>query len=281
MKIECPHCHLTGEIADMEIPMDGRHMDCPRCNSSFTVKRKTKAWSPDAMNTCPSCSFSTFSEETFDVCPKCGLICKEYNEKLRRQRETEQLKRDAEKLSQKFAPAVPLPTGGVTAKPAAEGGKPAIPQPVQLTGGAALAVAALLLAYGIWGISAHSVGEIQARMVEQSVEPDSKLRIFIVQILPYWLWTIYGGGAAYVAFQFLQLRKGALQALGKTAWVGLALVVGSQLIGYVAKVMDAATPLFFVIELFSTLLTTLIWAAPVVLLIWFLRHPAITAEFRH
>ncbi len=170
MKIECPHCHLTGEVSDLEVPVEGRHMDCPRCNTSFTVKRQTKSWSPDAMNTCPSCSFSTFSEETFDVCPQCGLIGKEYNDRLRKRREEEQLKRDAARLHQKFAPVIPPPPpSGGGAEPAAIDARPAIPQPVQLVGYAVLAVAALLLLYGLWGVMAHSVGDIQKRPRPQNL----------------------------------------------------------------------------------------------------------------
>lgn len=279
MKIECPHCHLTGEVSDLEIPAEGRHMDCPRCNTSFTVKRRTNSWSPDAMNTCPSCSFSTFSEETFDVCPQCGLICKDYNDRLRKQREANQLKRDTERLTQKFAPVIPPPPAGRTAQPSVADDRPAIPQPVRLVGSAVLAVAALLLLYGLWGVMAHSVTDIQNRMMEQSVDPDSKLKIFALHILPYWLWILFGGFAGFAAYQFLQLRAGAPALLEKTAWAGLAIVIGSQLAIYIDTVVGATTPLFYVTEFVSTLFLAVIWAAPVALLIWVLRQPKITSEF--
>ncbi|TLN00954.1 hypothetical protein FDZ73_17725, partial [bacterium] len=31
MKIECPSCHLTGNINSVDVPAEGRNFECPRC----------------------------------------------------------------------------------------------------------------------------------------------------------------------------------------------------------------------------------------------------------
>ena len=31
MRIECPACHLTGTVNELEIPSGGRDISCPRC----------------------------------------------------------------------------------------------------------------------------------------------------------------------------------------------------------------------------------------------------------
>ena len=81
MKIECPECKLTGNVDDSMVPATGIAMNCPRCKTSFYVKKETTANWKDTATECPICRFSTFSEERFDICPTCGLVIKDYNEK--------------------------------------------------------------------------------------------------------------------------------------------------------------------------------------------------------
>jgi len=103
MEIECPSCHLVGKINELELPPDGRRLNCPRCKNSFHVaKPPVAAGNKRLMNNCPSCQYSTFTDEMFAVCPKCGLTADNYHEKSRKQRESEQLLRDQEVLSRSY-----------------------------------------------------------------------------------------------------------------------------------------------------------------------------------
>ena len=259
MNINCPNCHLTGEVNTLDGQVEGFYMDCPRCDTSFRVGRNARVWGPDTMNCCPSCNFSTFSEEAFDVCPRCGLNGKEFNDRMRKQHEVEQRSWKTE-----FTDLKGTPMGS---------------QQIRLIGSIALAVSVLLLFYGIWGVMTQSVTGIQMRMAELSVDPDSRLKIFVDNLLPFWLWIVYGGFAAYVSYRFLQLDAEAPALLEKTAWTGMGLVVASRFAVYIATIVNATTPLFFITEFVSMLLQAIIWSAPVALLIWALRQPQITSEF--
>src|SRR6266567_4649118 len=74
MKIECPHCRLTGQVSDASVPAEGRHMECPRCKKAFFVEKSVTASWADTLTDCPHCGYSNFSGERFDICPTCGLV---------------------------------------------------------------------------------------------------------------------------------------------------------------------------------------------------------------
>src|SRR5512144_853487 len=95
MKIECPSCHLSGKVNELELPPDGRELKCPRCKASFHVnKPPAPAGKQELMSMCPACQYSTFTDEMFAVCPKCGLVGSEYRQNLRKQKEGDQVRRD-------------------------------------------------------------------------------------------------------------------------------------------------------------------------------------------
>src|SRR6185369_5754296 len=99
MKISCPKCNASGNIPDHEIPEDGRFLSCPKCKHGFDVK-KPKATSDEYLvDVCPACAFSTFGEERFGTCPKCGVVIKAY---IDRQREDKARARDQELLTRKY-----------------------------------------------------------------------------------------------------------------------------------------------------------------------------------
>jgi len=90
MKIECTSCHLTGNINSVDVPAEGRHFECPKCKSSFFVtKPAPETESGNLMSMCPTCQYSTFTDEMFAVCPKCGTTGTDYQKML--------LKKSAEK----------------------------------------------------------------------------------------------------------------------------------------------------------------------------------------
>ena len=99
MKIECPSCHLSGKVNELELPPDGRELKCPRCKAAFHVKKPPPpAGKQDLMSMCPVCQYSTFTDEMFAVCPKCGLVGSEYRQNLRKQKENDQVRRDEDLL---------------------------------------------------------------------------------------------------------------------------------------------------------------------------------------
>ena len=85
MKIECPHCRLTGQVSDASVPAEGRHMECPRCKKAFFVEKSVTASWADTLTDCPHCGYSNFSGERFDICPTCGLVAKDYSEQRNQQ----------------------------------------------------------------------------------------------------------------------------------------------------------------------------------------------------
>jgi hypothetical protein len=58
-------------------------MECPRCKTGFTIDHLN---SSDIyyVCTCPSCGYSTFSNEVFDICPQCAVNAGEYLRSKRR-----------------------------------------------------------------------------------------------------------------------------------------------------------------------------------------------------
>jgi predicted Zn finger-like uncharacterized protein len=81
MKIECPGCKLSGNIDDSTVPATGLAMTCPRCKKPFTVEKPVVAAGEAVamLDSCPKCQYSTFSEEKFAICPKCGLVVADYH----------------------------------------------------------------------------------------------------------------------------------------------------------------------------------------------------------
>ena len=99
MKIECPNCHLQGEINGDRVPVTGLASTCPRCKGRFTVERPAGAGTPTTLSTCPGCQYSTFSEETFAVCPQCGLDYAEHQRQSAARRVAEDERERQERIS--------------------------------------------------------------------------------------------------------------------------------------------------------------------------------------
>ena len=102
MKISCPSCNASGEIPFHAIPEEGRFLNCPRCNHGFTVTRPKNDPNLFLVDTCPACNYSSFGEERFENCPKCGVVIKTFME---RQREEQRLLKEQELLEKKHGPA--------------------------------------------------------------------------------------------------------------------------------------------------------------------------------
>lgn len=278
MKIECPFCHLTGKVNEVELPTAGRELECPRCKKSFHVEKPpAPAGGQDLMNICPACQYSTFTEEMFAVCPKCGLMAGIYREKIRKQQEKEQLQYDHEVLTRSHRNPDLVTTLDVESAPE----KPVIPQTVRITGLACIAVGAMLFLYGVSGLKNYYVKDWQAALSEPFVEPVSKTSLFFRLGFVPWLITLYSAYFIAAAGLLLARMRRARRELIRGAWAGLAMGVVHESAGFVEWIrISSSSPSFSYIftGLINALFWIIIWSAPALALIWFLRSERMLRE---
>ncbi len=311
MKIQCPHCQLTGQISDVNVPAEGLNMDCPRCKESFFVeKTAARSWH-ETLADCPACKYSTFSEERFDICPKCGLDAKKYNEEQQarrargdqggvskqpvggrpipgepyidpaeQQRMLEEARRKLEEDSskRKYGFDMPPPSGmAAEPVPVAE-----LPQAVQVLGWIVIAASAILFLF--------SLKELYGYITMPPPEPDpidpenvpGGFKIFLMNGLTPSLGVLFGVASALCAAQFLQLRSWSRKALEWLSWGALGFSIIYEaigLVGWVRRSSSAATFGYYFVGVITSMLMMLLWVAPLLALLWFLRNELITSAF--
>jgi predicted Zn finger-like uncharacterized protein len=270
MKIECPSCSLTGKINEVELPEAGRVLQCPRCKEDFHVaKPKINGAGQHLMNICPSCQYSTFTDEMFAVCPKCGLKAGTHRGKPHPQKEKDLLKHQQDVLTRSHRN--PDLVTGLDPESGLE--KPAIPQTVRITGLVCIGVAALLLFYGVSGLVNYYGKDWQEALSEPFLEPVSKMGIFFRLGLIPWVITLYGGYLAVTATLFLSRRAGARKELARSAWIGLAVAVFHELFGLAEwiRISSSSPSITYILTgILNSLLWIVIWGAPPLVLVWFL-----------
>ncbi|GAM09814.1 hypothetical protein OR1_02096 [Geobacter sp. OR-1] len=278
MKIECPNCKLTGEVNDHDVPLDGRYIDCPRCKTGFQVKKPlAKGWNPNMMSVCPACQYSTFTDEMFDVCPKCGLQGSVYNAKKRKLLEEEQVKRDMERLNASLRPDDFI-------KPPVKEIEPEIataPPLVRYTAGGVLAVACVVALYGLIGVMGYDGDALLVKINETSLEPVSPAEVFLANGLLPTVLTLYGGLMAMGAAMLLRNRKEAVKGLELGAWAGLAIGVVYEVIDYIAYIRRSSeSPSFayYFVGLANSVLMLAVWVALPLALVWWLRSDRFREE---
>jgi predicted Zn finger-like uncharacterized protein len=295
MKIECPDCRLSGNINEVELPEEGRYMSCPRCKTSFHVaKPPLPADSRYLMNTCPVCQYSTFTDEMFAVCPKCGHSGKDYKKVLKKkekavdqalrqdlpplQENMEQLKRDLGALqrSHRNPDLVTAPLEGTAPE------RSKAPEPVRWTGWLSIAAGAALFCYGFAGLINYYSEDWQAILSEPLLEPLSKTRVFFsLGFLP-WLRTLVGVWFIVVASQFLNLQSWGRKELTRCAWGGLALGVLNEIVGFIdwARISSSSPSFsYYAVGVISSLFMVLIWCIPSLALLWYLQRESILRAF--
>lgn len=232
MKISCPKCNASGTIPDHEIPESGRFLNCPRCQEGFTVNKPRPGKDAYLVDTCPSCSFSTFGDESFSTCPKCGIAVKTFVE---RQREELRIKHDQELLGKKFnnVDTAPPPEE-VTTTPVADFIDNL--HPVNLISWGVAAVAVIFLGLGMWGIIEYDSAKIQAKLMEQE-EQVSGLYVFLHYGLLHWVKLIYGVTAMVVSLLFMKRLKIGLRAMSGLLWATIVLVPLSYIISFIYWVL--------------------------------------------
>ncbi len=281
MRIECPECHLAGKVNELEMPPEGRLVSCPRCKNSFHVNKPTvAAWSPDMMNVCPVCQYSTFGTEMFAVCPRCGLVGSEYQAKLRKKQELENAQQQARHDEELLLRSLRNPD--LPQAPAAEAEPSAAPLPVRYTGWACTALGGALLCYGLYGLTSYYGNDWRAALSEGRLEQVSKTEVFFrLGFLP-WLFTMFSAVFLAVASQFLLLRDRARKDMEKAAWAGVALCAIYETAEFVSWIrISSSSPSlsYWAAGIMSSLLMAVLLSLPFLALIWFLRSEAITREF--
>lgn len=279
MKIECPSCHLSGKVNEIELPTDGRELKCPRCKAAFHVKKPPPpAGKQDLMTICPVCQYSTFTDETFAVCPKCGLVGSEYRQNQRKQKDIEKVRLDEELLTRSHR-------NPDLAAPSQEEAVPEFsraPQPIQVTGWTCFAIGGVLLLYGLNGLMVYYSKDWQAVLSEQFLEPISETSVFFRLGLIPWLVTLFSVYLITTATFFLRLRTGSLQRLKECAFAGLGLGIIHEAVDFMKWVeISSSTPSvnYFISGILSTLFWVALWSAPAVGLLWVLNNKKIRREF--
>lgn len=284
MKISCPKCGASGNLPDHQIPEEGRFLSCPKCKHGFDVKKPKATLNEYLVDVCPACAYSTFGDERFGTCPKCGIFVKTY---IDRQREEMTRAREQELLNRKYTrddtppPSMPMPgfsssSATSASAPAAEG--VAIGEfienlhPVNLIGWGCALAAAVIFVMGFFGMFEYYGNDIQARLSEETVEPVSAWYVFLHYGMMPWIEVLYGGALLAVSIFFLKRQKQALQALAWLLWAAIAYVPLSMSINYVRWWIEPIPHSWggYLIGLFNILFMTALVGIPLYLLINFL-----------
>lgn len=275
MKITCPKCNAAGNIPDHEVPESGRFISCPRCNEGFTVSRPRSGTDVYLVDTCPSCGFSTFGEETFSTCPKCGIVVKTFVE---RQREEQLLKHNQELLGKRLnnveaAPGLPE----VAATPVADFIDNL--HPVNLIGWGVATAAIIIIGLGFWGIIGYDSNKIMTQLQGEGDEHVSALYVFLHYGLLHWGELIYGLTALAVALLFMKRLKISLRALSILLWVTIALVPLSYITSFIYWVLDPIphTISGYLIEILNIVFMSALAVVPLFLLERYLHERKITS----
>ncbi len=275
MKISCPKCNASGSIPDHEVPESGRFITCPRCNEGFTISKPRPGNNAYLVDTCPSCSFSTFGDETFGTCPKCGIVIKMFVE---RQREEQRLKHNQELLGKKL-------NNLDTTQPPSEDSTTSVADfidqlhPANLIGWGVAAVALLFLIVGLWGIIGYDSARIQALLMEERDEQVSGFYVFLHYGLLHWLTLMYGLAALTVSILFMKRLKRALKAMSGLLWATIILVPLSYLISLVNWILAPIphTIRGYMIEILNILFMSALVGIPLYLLERYLHERKITS----
>lgn len=278
MKIACPKCNASGSLPEHEIPESGRFISCPRCHEGFTVTRPRSGTDGYLVDTCPACGFSTFGDEPFGSCPKCGVVVKTF---VDRQREEQLLKHNQELLGKKMNNSeVTSPPPDAAATSAAD--FIAGLQPVHLIGWGVAAIALVFIGMGLWGIFAYDSAALRIRLMEETDESVSGWYLFFRFGAIHWLTLLYGGAAMAVALLFMKRMKTGLRAMNLLLWTTVLLV---PLIYIVKFIQWAMAPIphtisGYLIEILNILCMSALTGVPLLLVIRLLRERNISSVFK-
>ena len=301
MKIECPNCKLTGQTSDLNIPAEGRYMDCPRCKTNFFVqKEKTANWA-ETMTDCPGCGYSSFSAERFDICPQCGLVAKDHLAKQAHrptparkadvpaeepaQIDTEHMRQELERLEREEmnkrrqrAESTSAPLLREEPLPEAK----AVSAQVRYFGLGVVIIALFILAYGCWGLYGYVIMTPAEAVTSPYEDPPTSFRLYLTHGLSPILMVMLSLYSLVAASQFLKMRSWARKGVEAAAWLGVLFIVGRELASLVVSVRRASSDAaftYYLVEIAGFVLMTSLWAAPLLVAIWYVRKDVFMEEF--
>ncbi|MDR3581485.1 MAG: zinc-ribbon domain-containing protein [Oryzomonas sp.] len=274
MKIVCPNCNAGGTIPDHEISDQGRFLNCPRCQHGFTIKKPRPEGSAYQVDTCPSCNFNTFGDESFSTCPKCGVVVKVFVE---RQRDEAQRLRDQELLAKKFSHnEAPLPSERETR---AVADFIETLHPVNLVEWGTYLVAVIMAVMGLWGVVGYYGSDIQEQLSAQREEPVSDWYVFLHYGAMHWVQLLYGLALLATGMLLTRRRAQSLKILSQLLWGAIFFVPVYFVTGFVVWIMEPIPHSIsgYIIEVVNIALMTGLWCIPLFLLIRFLADRRITS----
>jgi predicted Zn finger-like uncharacterized protein len=208
MRISCPNCDASGNIPEHAIPQEGRFLNCPKCKHGFTVSKPKPTAETYEVDACPACNYSTFGDDRFSTCPKCGVDIKTF---VGRQHQEKQKMKEQELLAPKNTredtPETPQETVSHVAEMIDN------LHPVNLIGWGCALVALIILGLGIFNLLDYNANDLKAQLSYQRDEQVSGWYVFSRYGIMPWLKTIYGLTLLATTVFFLQRRVAALKLL--------------------------------------------------------------------
>lgn len=274
MKIICPNCNVSGTIPEHEISDQGRFLNCSNCGHGFTVNKPRPEGGAYLVDSCPSCNYSTFGDESFSTCPKCGVVVKAFVE---RQRDKAQLHRDQELLDKRFShEESPLPHEQETS---AVADFIETLHPVNLIGWGTSLAAVIIAVMGLWGLVGYYGSDIHEQLSAQLDEPVSAWYVFLHYGAMHWVKLLYGAVLLVAGVLFSRRRAQSVKMLSQLLLAAIFFVPVYFVTGFVFWVMEPIPHSIsgYFIEVVNIALMTALWCTPLFLLVRFLADRRITS----
>lgn len=304
MQIECPNCKLSGQVSDINIPPEGRSMECPRCKQSFIVTKRAPANWADTLTDCPRCGYAAHSGERFDICPSCGLTTKERSvqpgkagadrkgspgagrpDSRSAVADSEMVRQDLERLLREEEKKRRLHATGEAAPMPDEQPVPesvVVPAPVRYLGWGVVAVGILLAVWGGKDFYDYRVLARAPAVATELAEPPGPVRLYLGRGLLPTLQVLLGVYAVAAGSQFLKMRPWSRKGVEAAAWgsiVYAAVCQLAKLIDWLRISSDGASFVYYFAGFGDALLMTAIWSLPLLAVIWYLRGDTIGDAF--
>jgi len=274
MKIVCPNCNASGSIPEHVIPVDGHFISCSRCKHGFTVMRPSSTPESYLVDTCPACNYSTFGEERFEICPKCGVLIKTC---LERQREERRIVKEQELLAKKYGHDEETAPSEEYVSPVSEFIENL--HPVNLVGWGCGVAAIVIFCMGAWGVLDYDANALKEQYSALQDEPVSTWYVFSRFGLMPWIKTLYGAMAMVTAYFFLQRRMMALKLLSillRAVMVFIPLYLLISFVRWVLQPISHSVSGYF-IEIINIVFIMALFGIPLALLDRFLRDKRIVS----
>ena len=278
MKITCPKCNTIGNLPDHEIhETDGRFIVCPSCNHGFDIKRPKNIENAWLVDVCPACNYSTFGEQRFGVCPKCGITVKvfidtQWKEKAKKRKH----KMQTDRVS--YSDEIIDPDG--ESKVAKEISKKF--HPAELIGWTCILLASVVIVLNVKVLIKYYSDDFQSTLLDESLTfATTRLYYYIYGVQP-WLELFFGFVLLGVTIQFLRYRDVARKFLAVALWIFICYFPLSQCKGILSTYLNPLPNLTnkYLFEFLSVLASSLAVCVPLYFMIRFLGDKRITSAVK-